>query len=87
MRYLTLFEQKFGLTIEVPGAAILGIFGFDALAFWNDVAGLAIIFGIRLLFTFSNCRRFYCTRVRSNAYSTCGETIKLKYMCLTNGSR
>ena len=46
MRYLTLYEQKFGLSIEVPGAAILRIFGFDALAFWNDVGGLAIIFGI-----------------------------------------
>ena len=46
MRYLTLFEQKFGLSVEVPGAAILRIFGFDALAFWKDVGGLAIIFGI-----------------------------------------
>lgn len=45
MRYLTLFEQKFGLSIEVPGAAILRIFGFDALAFWSDVIGLSIIFG------------------------------------------
>ena len=45
MRYLTLYEKKFELSIEVPGAAILRIFGFDALAFWNDVAGLAIIFG------------------------------------------
>jgi hypothetical protein len=45
MRYLTLFEQKFGLSVEVPGAAILRIFGFNALAFWKDVGGLAIIFG------------------------------------------
>ena len=46
MRYLTLYEQKFGLSVEVPGAAILRIFGFDSLAFWQDVGGLAIIFGI-----------------------------------------
>ena len=45
MRYLTLFEQKFGLSVEVPGAAILRIFGFNALAFWTDLGGLAIIFG------------------------------------------
>ena|SRR5271170_774187 len=46
MRYLTLFEQKFGLSVEVPGAAILRIFGFDALGFWSDVGGLSAIFGI-----------------------------------------
>jgi hypothetical protein len=45
MRYLTLFEEKYGLQIEVPGAAILRIFGFDALAFWKDLGGLTIIFG------------------------------------------
>ena len=32
--------------MEVPGAAILRIFGFDALAFWQDIGGLAIIFGM-----------------------------------------
>ena len=41
-----MYEQKFGLSVEVPGAAILRIFGFNALAFWKDVGGLAIIFGI-----------------------------------------
>jgi hypothetical protein len=46
VRYLTLFEEKYGLKIEVPGAAILSIFGFDATAFWHDVNGLSIIFGI-----------------------------------------
>jgi hypothetical protein len=45
MRYLTLFEEKYGLQVSVPGAAILRIFGFDALAFWKDVGGLALIFG------------------------------------------
>jgi hypothetical protein len=49
MRYLTLYEEKYGLSVEVPGAAILRIFGFDALAFWKDVGGLAVIFGIHLL--------------------------------------
>jgi hypothetical protein len=49
MRYLTLFEEKYGLQVSVPGAAILRIFGFDALAFWKDVGGLAIIFGTSLI--------------------------------------
>jgi hypothetical protein len=48
MRYLTLYEEKYGLSVEVPGAAILRIFGFDALAFRKDVGGLAVIFGIHI---------------------------------------
>ncbi|OJJ46899.1 hypothetical protein ASPZODRAFT_166177 [Penicilliopsis zonata CBS 506.65] len=43
--YLTLIDHKYGLDIEVPGASILSAFGFDTLALWNDVAGLAIISG------------------------------------------
>jgi hypothetical protein len=31
------------LDIEVPGASILSAFGFDTLAYWNDVIGLAVI--------------------------------------------
>lgn len=49
IRYLTLYEQKFGLSVEVPGAAILRIFGFEALAFWSDAIGLATIFGTFVL--------------------------------------
>jgi hypothetical protein len=47
VRYLTLTEKKYGLSIEVPGATILSTFGFDATALWKDVIGLA---GIFLLF-------------------------------------
>ncbi|KAI9733116.1 MAG: hypothetical protein M1834_003663 [Cirrosporium novae-zelandiae] len=40
--YLTLIDHKYGLDIEVPGASILSAFGFDTLALWNDVIGLAV---------------------------------------------
>jgi len=40
--YLTLIEEKFGLDIKIPGATILSSFGFNNLAFWDDVIGLAI---------------------------------------------
>lgn len=46
VRYLSLTEHKFGLDIEVPGATILSTFGFQSLAYWNDVAGLAIFSGM-----------------------------------------
>lgn len=48
VRYLTLTERKFGLSIEVPGATILSTFGFDAGAFGKDLLGLLIIFGLFL---------------------------------------
>ncbi|TPX68950.1 hypothetical protein CcCBS67573_g07015 [Chytriomyces confervae] len=38
---LTLYETKYGLSIDVPGAVILQTFGFDARAFWKDVIVLA----------------------------------------------
>lgn len=44
VRYLTLTERKFGLSIEVPGATILSTFGFDVGALWADVWGLVIFF-------------------------------------------
>lgn len=47
VRYLTLIEQKFGLSIEVPGATILSTFGFDSSAVPTDIAGL---FGFFLFF-------------------------------------
>jgi hypothetical protein len=38
--------QRYGLSIEVPAATILTVFGFDSQAFWfPDVASLAIITG------------------------------------------
>ena len=43
--FLTLIDHKYGLDIEVPGASILSAFGFDNLALWNDVVGLAIFSG------------------------------------------
>ncbi|OLL24559.1 ABC transporter G family member [Neolecta irregularis DAH-3] len=46
VRYLSLSEQKFGLSIEVPGATILSTFGFDVTAFWQDIIGLAIFEGV-----------------------------------------
>ncbi|KAI9747202.1 MAG: hypothetical protein M1815_004505 [Lichina confinis] len=42
VKYLTLVDHKYGLDIEVPGASILSSFGFDALALWRDVVGLAV---------------------------------------------
>ncbi|KAK9453325.1 hypothetical protein V1511DRAFT_505391 [Dipodascopsis uninucleata] len=44
VRYLTLVEYKFGLSIEVPGATILSTFGFTASAYWSDLSGLIFIF-------------------------------------------
>ncbi|KAL9115386.1 MAG: hypothetical protein Q9227_000707 [Pyrenula ochraceoflavens] len=49
-RYLTLIDHKFGLDIEVPGASILSSFGFDALAMWADIIGLAVFIGAFLIF-------------------------------------
>ncbi|KAI9791544.1 MAG: ATP-binding cassette sub- G member 2 [Piccolia ochrophora] len=40
--YLSLVDHKYGLDIEVPGASILSSFGFNVLALWKDVIGLAI---------------------------------------------
>ena len=41
-----MIDRKYGLDIEVPGASILSAFGFDVLALWQDVAGLAIYSGV-----------------------------------------
>lgn len=46
VRYLTLTEKKFGLSIEVPGATILSTFGFDSGAVAQDMVGLLVIFCI-----------------------------------------
>ena len=39
---LRLKDHRYGLDIEVPGASILSAFGFDNLALWKDVIGLAV---------------------------------------------
>jgi ABC-type multidrug transport system ATPase subunit/ABC-type multidrug transport system permease subunit len=46
--FLTLVDhnEKVGLDITVPGAAILSAFGFNTQAFWPDVTRLAIFAGI-----------------------------------------
>ncbi|KAK9311725.1 P-loop containing nucleoside triphosphate hydrolase protein [Lipomyces starkeyi] len=45
VRYLTLIEYKYGLSIEVPGATILSTFGFNTTAYRSDVTGLVAFFG------------------------------------------
>lgn len=45
VRYLQLKDHRYGIDIEVPAAAILSTFGFDAQAFWwPDVALLVGLF-------------------------------------------
>ncbi|KAF2741571.1 hypothetical protein EJ04DRAFT_481059 [Polyplosphaeria fusca] len=45
VKYLSLIDHKYGLDIEVPGSAILSSFGFNVLALWRDVIGLAVFGG------------------------------------------
>lgn len=40
--HLTLIDNKYGLGITVPGAAILSSFGFDNRALWSDIRNLGI---------------------------------------------
>lgn len=49
VKYLTLLEHKFGLSIEVPGATILSTFGFDSTALVPDIIGLVIFYTIFLI--------------------------------------
>lgn len=51
--YLTLIDHKYGLDIEVPGASILSAFGFNTLAYWNDVVGLAVISGAFIIIAYT----------------------------------
>lgn len=41
--FLQLIQKEFGLEIDVPGAVILSIFGFNSGAYWKDVQNLAIM--------------------------------------------
>lgn len=43
MKMLTLTERRFGLDIEIAGAAVLSTFGFDNSALWRDVIALAVM--------------------------------------------
>ncbi|TPX43569.1 hypothetical protein SeMB42_g01127 [Synchytrium endobioticum] len=49
---LKLFDDKFGLMIDVPGAIILKEFGFDSQGFWPDIQRLGIIFGVLTVLSF-----------------------------------
>ncbi|PGH13868.1 hypothetical protein AJ80_06137 [Polytolypa hystricis UAMH7299] len=51
--YLTLIDHKYGLDIEVPGASILSAFGFDTLAMWKDVVGLAVFAGAFIVIAYA----------------------------------
>ena len=52
MRTLSLYEHKFGLDIEVPGASILSAFGFDPRAVWPDVISLAVMAAVLLVIAY-----------------------------------
>ncbi|KAJ5634330.1 ABC transporter G family member [Penicillium herquei] len=51
--FLTLIDHKYGLDIEVPGASILSAFGFNNLAYWYDVIGLAVISGSFIIIAYA----------------------------------
>ena len=53
VRKLSLIDHKYGLDIEVPGASILSAFGFDVLALWTDVIGLAVMSGALLVVAYA----------------------------------
>ncbi|CAG8514342.1 13989_t:CDS:10 [Ambispora leptoticha] len=61
--YLQLTEQKFGLSIDVPGATILTTFGFDASAYWTDVLKLTTLFVSALVLSFL-CLQFFVKEKR-----------------------
>ncbi|CAG8443584.1 9688_t:CDS:10 [Ambispora gerdemannii] len=61
--YLQLTEQKFGLSIDVPGATILTTFGFDASAYWTDVLKLSTLFVSALVLSFI-CLQFFVKEKR-----------------------
>ncbi|KAF9361522.1 ATP-binding cassette sub- G member 2 [Mortierella sp. AD094] len=50
--FLQLVQKEFGLEIDVPGAAILSIFGFNSGAYWRNVQNLTIMAGTFFLVGF-----------------------------------
>lgn len=49
---LRLQDDRYGLDIRVPGASILSAFGFDNLALWIDVIGLAAFAGAFIIIAY-----------------------------------
>ncbi|KAF9959246.1 hypothetical protein BGZ65_000678 [Modicella reniformis] len=41
--FLQLIQKEYGLEIDVPGAVILSVFGFNSGAYWTDVRNLGIM--------------------------------------------
>ncbi|KAK9368703.1 hypothetical protein V1509DRAFT_622536 [Lipomyces kononenkoae] len=52
VRYLTLVEHQYGLSIEVPGATILSTFGFNTTAYRSDVTGLVAFFALFIILAY-----------------------------------
>ncbi|KAL9095972.1 MAG: hypothetical protein Q9165_001970 [Trypethelium subeluteriae] len=52
VRYLSLVDKKYGLDIEVPGAAILTSFGFEVKALWSDCIGLGVFCGVFIILAY-----------------------------------
>lgn len=52
MTTLRLIDHRYGLDIEVPGASILSAFGFNNLALWTDVIGLAVFCGAFIIIAY-----------------------------------
>jgi hypothetical protein len=49
-----LIDHKYGLDIEVPGAAILSSFGFNNAALRGDAVGLAVFAGVFILLAYAS---------------------------------
>ncbi|KAF9362480.1 hypothetical protein BGX34_006057, partial [Mortierella sp. NVP85] len=43
--FLQLIQKEYGLEIDVPGAVILSVFGFNSGAYWTDLRNLGIMAG------------------------------------------
>jgi ABC-type multidrug transport system ATPase subunit len=52
-RYLSLIDHKYGLDIEIPGAAILSSFGFEVGHLPNDFLGLGIFCAVFVVLAYS----------------------------------
>lgn len=50
---LTLVDNKYGINITVPGAAILSSFGFHNDALWSDIVSLAVFGAIFIVLAYS----------------------------------
>jgi hypothetical protein len=54
VRPLSLIDHKYGLDIEVPGAAILSSFGFNNGALRMDAIGLGVFGGVFLVLAYAS---------------------------------